>query len=149
MFFQIYTLLALCMTSPDPGPVMRGGSHGISLHWRHNERGGVSNHQPYDCLLSCSFRRRTKKTSKLRVTGLCVRIHRGPVNSPHKRPVTRGKCFHLRTSSCCVHYVQWVKQPWKLWTRSSIFIRYGESFKVCFMRIINGGNLNPRRFILR
>ena len=27
-------------------------------------------------------------------------IHRGPVNSPHKWPVTR-KCFHLMTSSCC------------------------------------------------
>ena len=26
-------------------------------------------------------------------------IHRGPVNSPHKGPVTR-KCFHLMTSSC-------------------------------------------------
>ena len=30
-----------------------------------------------------------KKTSKLRVTGLCVGIHREPVNSPHKWPVTR------------------------------------------------------------
>ena len=27
-------------------------------------------------------------------------IHRWPVNSPHKWPVTR-KCFHLMTSSCC------------------------------------------------
>ena len=26
-------------------------------------------------------------------------IHRRPVNSPHKGPVTRGKCFHLMTSS--------------------------------------------------
>ena len=38
------------------------------LHWRHNERDGVSNHQPHDCLLNCSFRRRSKKTSMLRVT---------------------------------------------------------------------------------
>ena len=43
-----------------------------ALHWRHNERDSVSNHQPYDCLLNCLFRRRSKKTSKLRVTGLCV-----------------------------------------------------------------------------
>ena len=34
-------------------------------------------------------------------------IHRGPVNSPHKRWIPRtngqlrGKCFHLMTSSCC------------------------------------------------
>ena len=44
---------------------------------------GVSNHQPRDCLLKRLFRRRSKKTSKLRVTGLCVG------NSPHKWPVTR------------------------------------------------------------
>ena len=33
---------------------------------------GVSNHQPHDCLLNRLFRRKSKKTSKLRVTGLCV-----------------------------------------------------------------------------
>ena len=37
---------------------------------RHNERDGVSNHQPHECLFSRLFRRRSKKTSKLRVTGL-------------------------------------------------------------------------------
>ena len=41
------------------------------LQWRHNERDGVSNHQSHDCLLKRLFRRRSKKTSKLRVTGLC------------------------------------------------------------------------------
>ena len=41
------------------------------LQWRHNERDSVSNHQPHDCLLNRLFRRRSKKTSKLRVTGLC------------------------------------------------------------------------------
>ena len=43
----------------------------MPLQWRHNERDGVSNHQPHDCLLKRFFRRRSKKTSKLRVTGLC------------------------------------------------------------------------------
>ena len=42
------------------------------LQWRHNGRDGVSNHQPHDCLLNGLFRRRSKKTSKLRVTGLCA-----------------------------------------------------------------------------
>ena len=37
------------------------------LQWRHNDHDDVSNHQPHDCLL----RRRSKETSKLRVTGLC------------------------------------------------------------------------------
>ena len=41
------------------------------LRWRHNERDSVSNHQPHGCLLKRLFRRRSKKTSKLRVTGLC------------------------------------------------------------------------------
>ena len=43
-----------------------------SLQWRHNGRDIVSNHQPHDCLLNRLFRRRSKKTPKLRVTGLCA-----------------------------------------------------------------------------
>ena len=43
-----------------------------SLHWRYNKRDGVSNHRRFDwLLLNRLFRRRSKKTSKLRVTGLC------------------------------------------------------------------------------
>ena len=59
------------------------------LLWRHNGRDSVSNHQPHVCLFNSSFRRRSKKTSKLRVTGLCVGNSPVPVNSPHKGPVTR------------------------------------------------------------
>ena len=44
---------------------------GCTLQWRHNVRDGVSNHQPHDCLLNRLFRRRSKETSKLRVTGIC------------------------------------------------------------------------------
>ena len=43
-----------------------------ALQWRHNGHDSVSNHQPHDCLLNRLFWRRPKKTSKLRVTGLCV-----------------------------------------------------------------------------
>ena len=42
------------------------------LLWRHNGRDGVSNHQPHHCLLNRLFRGRSKKTSKLHVTGLCA-----------------------------------------------------------------------------
>ena len=96
----------------------------FSLRWRHNEHDGVSNHQHHGCLLNRLFRRRSKKTTKLRVTGLCVGNSPGPVNSPHKGPVTRkmfpfddvimrtkgqlrGKCFHLMTSSCGTVSVAW------------------------------------------
>ena len=44
----------------------------MPLLWRLNGCGGVSNHQPHDCLLSRLIRHRSKKTSKLRVTGLCA-----------------------------------------------------------------------------
>ena len=43
----------------------------IPLRLRHNERNGVSNHQPHDCLFNRLFGRWSKKTSKLRVPGLC------------------------------------------------------------------------------
>ena len=42
-----------------------------SLELRHNEIDGVSNHLRLGCLLNRLFRRRSKKTPKLRVTGLC------------------------------------------------------------------------------
>ena len=44
----------------------------IAKQWRHNGHNCVSNYQPHDCLLNRLFRRRSKETSKLRVTGLCV-----------------------------------------------------------------------------
>ena len=42
-----------------------------TLQWRHNGLDSVSNHQPLDCSLNCLFRLRSKKTSKLHITGLC------------------------------------------------------------------------------
>ena len=42
------------------------------IQWRHNGRDGISNHPPHHCLLNLLFRRRSKKTSKFRVTDLCA-----------------------------------------------------------------------------
>ena len=82
----------------------------ITLQWRHNERNGVSNHQPHDCLLNRLFGCRSKKTSKFRVTGLC---DRWPVNSPHKRPVTR-KIFPFDDAimKCWLISITMVKSMW-------------------------------------
>ena len=44
----------------------------ITLQRRHNERDGVSNHQPRDCLLKRLFSHKEKKTSKPRITSLCA-----------------------------------------------------------------------------
>ena len=52
------------------------------LQWCHNKRDGVSNHRRLDCLVNLLFRRRSKKTSKLHVTGLCE----------GNSPVTGGFC---------------------------------------------------------
>ena len=52
------------------------------LRWRHNGHNCVSNHQPRHCLLNRLFERRSKKTSKLRVTGLCARNSPGTGEFP-------------------------------------------------------------------
>ena len=51
----------------------------MALQCRHNERDGVSNHRGHDCFSNHLFRRRSKKTPKLRVTCFVRRIHRSPV----------------------------------------------------------------------
>ena len=51
---------------------MKKDNFDFSLLWLHNGRDCVSNHQPRDWLLNRLFRRRSKKISKLRVTGLCA-----------------------------------------------------------------------------
>ena len=72
-----------------------------ALRWRHNGRNSVSNHQPQDCLLNRLFRRRSKKTSKLRVTCLCVGNSPGTGEFPanwwrhHGVCVLMG-CEHIR-----------------------------------------------------
>ena len=43
-----------------------------TLRWRHNGHDSVSNPQPRACLLNSLIRCRSKKTSKLRFTGLCA-----------------------------------------------------------------------------
>ena len=90
-----------------------------ALQWRHNERDGVSNHRRFYCLLNFWFRRRSKKTSKFRVTGRC--------NA--KRPVTlkmfpfddvnngcfylsdRQKVSHLRFHQQTVVFDHWITLP--------------------------------------
>ena len=61
------------------------------LQWRHSERDDVSNHQPHVYLLNRLFRRSSKKTSKLRVTGLCE----WPVIS--KENMINGACIRFKT----------------------------------------------------
>ena len=58
-FFDILTILTMSSNTCR------------TLEWCHNERFGVCNHRRLDSLHNRLFRRRSKKTSKFRVTGLC------------------------------------------------------------------------------
>ena len=57
LYYPIWYLNKMLLCSTDV----------YTLHWRHNGRDSVSNHQPHDCVLNHLFRRKSKKTSKLRV----------------------------------------------------------------------------------
>ena len=66
-----------------------------SLQWRHNGCDGVSNHQPhhfYSTVYSGADQRKHQSSASL---AFVCGIHRWPVNSAHKWPVTRKKFpFH-------------------------------------------------------
>ena len=64
------------------------GCNPLTLRWRHNGSDGVSNHQHHHCLLSRLFRRRSKKISKLRVTGLCAGEFTGDRRIPRTNLMT-------------------------------------------------------------
>ena len=61
----------------------------VSLLWCHNGRDSVSNHQPHNRLHDRSFWCRSKKTSTSASLAFVWGIHRWPVNSQCKGPVTR------------------------------------------------------------
>ena len=97
----IWDAIAPIVTSTQCGTLIL--SKRYTLHWRQNDHDGVSKHHPHGCLLNRLFRRRSKKTSKPRVTGLCAGNSPGPVNSPHKGPATRKMVpFDDVITICCV-----------------------------------------------
>ena len=75
----------------------------LPLQWRHNGRDGVSNHQPHDCFLNRLFIHSQRKHQSSASLAFVRGIHRRPVNSPHKWPVT-WKMFPfddvIMTSKC-------------------------------------------------
>ena len=69
---QHYVLVCATLLVEPHYSTCYGAAWQVTLQWRHNGRDGVSNHEPRDCLLNRVYRRRSKKTSKLRITGLCA-----------------------------------------------------------------------------
>ena len=96
-----------------------------SLHWRHYRRDDVSNQQPRHCLLNRLFRGRSKKASKLRVTGLCV--GNSPVTSEFPAQMASNAenvsiWWRHHVMACCLatHYVNHCWHPIsKFWWHSS------------------------------
>ena len=78
---------------------MQFSRYSVSLHWRHNGRDSVSNHQPYDCLFTQPFiQTQIKENIKApRHWPLCGEFTEDRW-IPHTNGQQRGKCFHLMTS---------------------------------------------------
>ena len=70
-FPMIYLLNRLIFFAAQENKTYLRDCQKNALKWRHNERDDISDHQRLECLLKLLIRRRSKKTSKLRVTGLC------------------------------------------------------------------------------
>ena len=62
---------SIAASSPSPSPSLAPWNL-LALRWRHNGHDSISDHQPRHRLLNRLFGCRSKKTSKLRVTGLCA-----------------------------------------------------------------------------
>ena len=85
----------------------------IPLEWRHKDHNGVSNHQPHGCLLTVYSDADQSKHQSSALLAFVRGIHRWPVNSPHKRPVTR-KMFPF--DDVIMHWTEWCDNlrynPW-------------------------------------
>ena len=87
----------------------------FSLRLRHNGRDGVSNH---DCLLNRLFRRRSKKTSKLRVTGHCAGDSPGTGEFPAQ----------IASNAENVS-IWWRQREFILYKRACVYIEFGYVWK--------------------
>ena len=141
-----YTVYAIKYAHVVLGFVVVIFSCGIhSLRWRHNGHDSVSNHQPHHCLPNRLLGCRSKKTSNLRVNGLCAGNSPGtgefpaqmasnaenvsiwwrhrvvsctsPVDSPHKTSdASRGAELGCFLWSAPEQTVWWFETPWRsLW----------------------------------
>ena len=87
--------------------------HFVTSQWRHHERDGVSNYLRLQCLLNCRFRCRSKKTTKLRVTGLCLGDSPGTGEFPTQKVSKAENVSIWWRHHELVHVcVSWWRQSW-------------------------------------
>ena len=105
-------------------PMLQSSSHLVAckyhntLQWRHNGCDGVSDHQPHDCLRNRLFRRKSNKTSKLRVTDLCAGTSEFPAQMvSNTENVSIWWCHHeykcLDRPSAGTISLQWFRFSWQ------------------------------------
>ena len=90
-----------------------------TLQWRHNGCDGVTNHQRHDCLIDHLFGRISKKTSKLRATGLCA--GNSPVSGEYPAQMasnTENGFIWWRPHDLQTPRLAWHKL-WRIWTSGS------------------------------
>ena len=110
------------VATKEPWKIWVNEADEFTLQWRHNERESVSNHQRHECLLNRLFRGKSKKHRSPASLAFVRGIHRSPVNSPHKGPVTRKilsfdnvtmiknwrcKAKQSKVEKNCVQYILW------------------------------------------
>ena len=81
--------LGILQSSTKPSVIDIGSHYAEALQWSHNERDGVSNHQPHDCFSTVYSGADQRKHQSSASLAFERGIRRWPVNSPHKWPVTR------------------------------------------------------------
>ena len=101
----------------------------LDFHYGDVIMGAIASHQPHDCLLNCLFRRRSKKTSKLRVTGLCA--GNSPGNDEFPVQLTSGNAENVsiwwRHHALCFSSIpRWVRYD-ALW----VLLNLGRFGKYC------------------
>ena len=83
-----------------------------TLQWRHDGRKCVSDYQPHDCLLNRLFRHRSKNTSNLRVTGLCVGNSQMASNAENVSIWWRNMHLSYITLNSCIKWKAWFSGTW-------------------------------------
>ena len=101
-----------------------------TLQWRHNGHNGISNHQPYYCLLNLLYTGADERKHQSSASLVFVRrMYQWPVNSPHKWPVmwkmfpfddiimmyyhqTYWECFNWAAFHSLSFHVSWPFHSW-------------------------------------
>ena len=107
---------------------------------------GVSNHQPHDCLLNHLFRRRSKKTSKLRVTGLCAGNSPGTGEFPTQMAsyAENVSIWWRHHGLLMHHWFRWLLVTCFIWTNDGLLLaRYVDAMPKSEVTLVTIWYIHP------